>query len=66
MNRSPLTFGLIYIAFGIILVTMSAFTVSGTGEMSFITYLVAIFAAFDIGSGIKLIYFHFKTNKKSK
>jgi len=66
MNRSPLTFGLIYIAFGVILVVMSALTVSRTGEMSLLTYLVAIFAAFDIGSGIKLIYFHFKTKNSSK
>lgn len=64
MNRSPLTFGLIYIAFGIILVVMSILTVSNTGKVSFITYVVAIFAAFDIGSGIKLLYGHFTKSKK--
>lgn len=60
MRPSPLLSGIIYIALGVIFTIIAIHDVQTNGEWGILTYLFVLIATFDLGSGIKLILFHFK------
>ena len=62
MKLTPLFNGIIYIFLGL-LFTYFAIENVQEGNWGFFTYLLIILATFDIGSGIKMILFHFKLKK---
>ncbi|MEM5596838.1 YdiK family protein [Niallia circulans] len=69
MRRSPLFSGVLYIIFGAFFIYFAVHDLQRNQEWGFYTYLLVILATFDIGSGIKLINFHFflkKTNATLK
>jgi hypothetical protein len=65
MRRSPLFSGLIYLLLGG-LFTYFAVNDVQTNGWGFFSYLLVILAAFDIGSGVKMIAFHIKYRDKIK
>ncbi|MBL4953465.1 YdiK family protein [Neobacillus sp. OS1-32] len=65
MRRSPLFSGLIYFLLGA-LFTYFAITEVQTNGWGFFSYLLVILATFDIGSGLKMITFHFKFRDQLK
>ena len=66
MRRSPLFSGIIYIIFGAFFIYFAVHDLQRNQEWGFYTYLLVILATFDIGSGIKLINFHFFLKKKQR
>jgi len=66
MRRSPLFSGIIYIIFGAFFIYFAVHDLQRNQEWGFYTYLLVILATFDIGSGIKLINFHFFLKKNQR
>lgn len=62
MKQTPLFNGIIYIILGLLFTYFAIENVS-EGNWGFFTYLLIILATFDIGSGIKMVLFHFKIKK---
>jgi len=65
MRRTPLFSGLIYMILGGIFVVLATNDVQSRG-WDFFSYLLVILATIDLGSGIKMIVFHFKYKDKLK
>ncbi|UII56234.1 YdiK family protein [Cytobacillus spongiae] len=63
MRRSPLFSGIVYVCLGLIFTLFAVQNVRESGEYGFITYLFIMLATFDLGSGIRMIMFHFKLKK---
>lgn len=68
MRQSPLFSGILYIALGLLFTFFAVQDINQTGQWGFFTYLLVILATFDLGSGIRMILFHFKlkTIEKNK
>jgi hypothetical protein len=58
MRQSPLFSGIVYFLLGILFTYFAIQDVQASG-WGFFVYLLVILAAFDFGSGIKMITFHF-------
>jgi hypothetical protein len=68
MKRSPLFSGFIYLVLGALFTYFALDDVEKNG-WGFFSYLLVLLATFDLGSGLKMIVFHFRnkdkdTNKK--
>lgn len=68
MRQTPLYSGIIYIILGLLFTIFAIQNVQQSGEWGFFTYLLILLATFDLGSGIRMIIFHFKlkTIQKNK
>lgn len=60
MRQSTLLPGITYIVLGILFTFFAIQDLQRNGEWGFFTFLFALLAAFDIGSGIRMILFHMK------
>ncbi|EIJ79859.1 hypothetical protein PB1_05822 [Bacillus methanolicus PB1] len=65
MRQSPLISGIFYIMLGTLFTFFAIQNVNETG-WGFFTYLLVLLATFDIGSGIRMITFHFKIKNANK
>ncbi|MDE3840734.1 DUF4305 domain-containing protein [Bacillus methanolicus] len=65
MRQSPLISGIFYILLGTLFTFFAIRHVNETG-WGFFTYLLVLLATFDIGSGIRMITFHFKIKNANK
>ncbi|UQD50870.1 DUF4305 domain-containing protein [Bacillus methanolicus] len=65
MRQSPLISGMFYIMLGTLFTFFAIQNVNEAG-WGFFTYLLVILATFDIGSGIRMIAFHFKIKNVNK
>lgn len=65
MKQSPLFSGIVYIVIGLLFTYLAVENVTQTG-WGFFSYLLVLLATFDIGSGIRMIQFHFKLKKIQK
>ncbi|MFB6468464.1 YdiK family protein [Cytobacillus sp. Hz8] len=63
MRQSPLYSGILYIFLGILFIFFAIQNIQEDGQWRFFTYLLVILATFDLGSGIRMISFHFKIKK---
>jgi uncharacterized membrane protein HdeD (DUF308 family) len=65
MKRSPLFSGIVYLILGLLFTYFAVQNVNDQG-WGFFSYLLVVIATFDLGSGIRMILFHFKlkTNQK--
>jgi hypothetical protein len=59
MKQSPLFSGIVYMFLGLLFTYFAIENVNQTG-WGFLSYLLVLLATFDIGSGIRMIQFHFK------
>jgi len=62
MRQSPLGSGILYLLLAA-LFTYFAIQNVQEGGWDFFSYLLVILATFDLGSGLKMIAFHFKIKK---
>ncbi|HAQ06777.1 MAG TPA: DUF4305 domain-containing protein [Bacillus bacterium] len=65
MKQSPLFSGIVYIALGVLFTFFAIQNVNETG-WGFFSYLLVMLATFDLGSGIRMILFHFKIKQIQK
>ncbi|SEN92273.1 protein of unknown function [Mesobacillus persicus] len=65
MKQSPLFSGIVYIVLGLLFTYLAVENVTHTG-WGFFSYLLVLLATFDIGSGIRMIQFHFKLKNIQK
>ncbi|CRK85404.1 YdiK family protein [Neobacillus massiliamazoniensis] len=65
MRRSPLFSVLIYFLLGCLFTYFAINDVTQNG-WSFFSFLLVILATFDIGSGLKLLFFYFKYKDQMK
>lgn len=65
MKRSPLFSGIIYLILGLLFTYFAVQNVNHQG-WGFLSYLLVIIATFDLGSGIRMILFHFKLKNVQK
>nr|WP_075983428.1 YdiK family protein [Bacillus massilionigeriensis] len=63
MRKSPLLSGLLYVFLGLLFTTFAIQNVQEDGGWGIFTYLLIVLATFDLGSGIKMVSFHFKLKK---
>lgn len=66
MRQSALFSGVLYIILGLFFTFFAIQNLQQNGEWGFFTYLFIILATFDIGSGIRMIFFHFKLKSLQK
>lgn len=68
MRRTPLFSGIIYIMLGILFTYIAIQTIQRDQEWGFFTYFLIIIATFDLGTGLRMVAFHFKfsTGQKKK
>ncbi|MBY0124423.1 YdiK family protein [Bacillus sp. S/N-304-OC-R1] len=60
MRKTPLFSGIIYIILGILFTYVAIQTIQRDQEWGFFTYFLIIIATFDLGTGLRLVSFHFK------
>ncbi|KMY52825.1 MULTISPECIES: YdiK family protein [Bacillaceae] len=65
MKQSPLTTGILYLILGAFFTYLAIQDVN-TGGFGFFTYLLILLATMDIGSGIRLIFMHFRLKSSEK
>ena len=65
MNQSPLFSGIVYLTLGLLFTYLAIENVNHTG-WGFFSYVLVLLATFDVGSGIRMIQFHFKLKKTQK
>jgi Domain of unknown function (DUF4305) len=65
MKQSPIFSGIVYIALGLLFTYLAIANVNETG-WGFFSYVLVLLATFDIGSGIRMIQFHFKLKQIQK
>ncbi len=65
MKQSPLFSGIVYIALGLLFTYLAVENVNQSG-WGFFSYVLVLLATFDIGSGIRMIQFHFKLKQIQK
>lgn len=66
MRVTPLSSGIMYILLGFLFTYFAIDSIQRHGEWGFWTYLLILFATFDIGSGIRMIMLHFKIKSAKK
>lgn len=66
MRQSPLFSGLLYIILGLLFTYFAVQDVQQNGEWGFFTYLLVLLATFDLGSGIRMVLFHYKLKSIQK
>lgn len=59
MKQTPLLSGIIYLLLGFLFIFFAVQNVNSDG-WGFFSYLLVILATFDIGSGIRIIWYHFQ------
>ncbi|MFS0638819.1 YdiK family protein [Mesobacillus foraminis] len=59
MRQTPLFSGIIYIVLGLLFTYFAVQNVNEDG-WGFFSYLLVLLATFDLGSGIRMVLFHFK------
>nr|WP_295975156.1 YdiK family protein [uncultured Bacillus sp.] len=64
MRQSPLLSGIIYILLGVLFVFFAVQNVNEEGGWGFFSYLLVILATFDLGSGLRIIWYHFRVKDK--
>ncbi|HLO12055.1 MAG TPA: YdiK family protein [Pseudoneobacillus sp.] len=62
MRHTPLVSGILYLFLGFLFTYFAIEHVQADG-WGFFPYLLVILATFDLGSGLKMIAFHFKIKK---
>ncbi|QED46383.1 YdiK family protein [Cytobacillus dafuensis] len=60
MKRTPLFSGIIYIILGILFTLMAIQNTQNEQTWGMFTYLFIIIATMDLGTGLRLVAFHFK------
>lgn len=65
MRQSPLFSGIIYIVLGLLFTYFAVQNVNEDG-WGFFSYLLVLLATFDLGSGIRMVLFHFKLKNIQK
>ncbi|WP_062352601.1 DUF4305 domain-containing protein [Bacillus kwashiorkori] len=63
--KSPLSTAIIYIVFGIIFVSFAIHQVTNSGWGIF-AYLLILLATIDLGSGIRILFWHYKMKNREK
>ncbi len=63
MRKTPLYSGIFYIILGCLFTMIAIQTIQREQEWGIFTYFLILLATFDIGSGLRLITFHFKTKQ---
>ncbi|MDQ0157726.1 YdiK family protein [Robertmurraya andreesenii] len=66
MRQSTLFSGILYIVFGLFFTFFAIQNLQQTGEWGFFTYLLILLATFDIGGGLRMVFFHFKLKSIQK
>ncbi|MFT8322843.1 MAG: YdiK family protein [Bacillus sp. (in: firmicutes)] len=66
MRQSALLSGFLYILLGALFTYFAIQNIQTNKEWGFLTYVLILLATFDIGSGIRLIAFHYFVKKKPK
>jgi len=66
MSRSPLYSGIFYIILGFLFVFIAIQTIQREGSWGLFSYFLVILATFDIGSGLRMIAFHFKIKQNGQ
>jgi uncharacterized membrane protein HdeD (DUF308 family) len=64
LKKTPLFSGIIYLLLGILFIFFAVQNVNDDGGWGFFSYLLVILATFDLGSGIRIIWYHFRPKKK--
>ncbi len=65
MRQTPLFSGIIYIVLGLLFTYFAVQNVNEDG-WGFFSYLLVLLATFDLGSGIRMVLFHFKLKNSQK
>lgn len=65
MRQSPLTTGIFYLILGVFFTYLAIEDVN-TGGFGFFTYLLILLATMDIGSGLRLLFMHFRLKNSEK
>ncbi|OZI13265.1 hypothetical protein CEW92_02280 [Bacillaceae bacterium SAS-127] len=65
MRQSPLTAGIFYLFLGVLFTYWAIETVNSSG-FGFFAYVLILVATMDIGSGIRLVFMHFRLKKSIK
>lgn len=66
MRQSPLFSGVLYIVLGLLFTYFAVQDLQQNGEWGIFTYLLVILATFDLGSGIRMVLFHYKLKSIQK
>ncbi|WP_445493128.1 YdiK family protein [Niallia sp. 03133] len=66
MRQSALFSGFIYLLLGVVFTYFAIQNIQTNNGWGFLTYVLILLATFDIGSGIRIIAFHFINKKKDK
>jgi uncharacterized membrane protein HdeD (DUF308 family) len=66
LRQSPLFSGIIYLLLGLLFIFFAVQNVNQEGGWGFFTYLLVILATFDLGSGIRILWFHFQLKNETK
>lgn len=66
MRQSALFSGVIYILLGALFTYFAIQNIQTNNGWGFLTYVLILLATFDIGSGIRIIAYHYFIKNKSK
>ncbi|KAB2329361.1 DUF4305 domain-containing protein [Cytobacillus depressus] len=66
MKRTPLFSGIIYIILGILFTYIAIQNVQRDQNWGMFTYFLIIIATFDLGTGLRMVAFHFKIVKSQQ
>ena len=66
MRRTPLFSGLIYIILGILFTYIAIQDIQRNEEWGIFTYFLIIIATLDLGTGLRMVAFHFKIVKSKQ
>ncbi|WP_100330110.1 YdiK family protein [Bacillus xiapuensis] len=66
MTQSPLKTGIFYLLAGVLFTYLAVENVNSNGDFGFFAYLFILLATMDIGTGIRLVFMHFRFKNKPK
>ncbi|WP_066301078.1 YdiK family protein [Bacillus sp. FJAT-29937] len=66
MRRTPLMSGIIYIILGILFTYIAIQSIQRNDGWGIFTYFLIIIATLDLGTGLRMVAFHFANNKQRK
>lgn len=66
MRRTPLFSGIIYIILGLLFTYLATQNIQREDGWGLFTVFLIIIATFDLGSGLRMVAFHFKWQKELK
>ncbi|MBB6447628.1 YdiK family protein [Bacillus benzoevorans] len=67
MKKTSLFSGIIYLLLGVLFIFFAVQNVNDEGGWGFFSYLLVVLATFDLGSGIRIVWYHFQPkNEQTK